>query len=100
MVSLIFTTDGFIKYDTKTMQISKKITFMFKNEIEAEGLSDPKSTGISTVIKCISRPNLVILAWIGGNLSCSQAQNWVNFDFKLNLTLKVTVDQPGKQQES
>ena len=40
----------------------RKIAFTIKNEIEAEGLSRPKSTGILAVLRCISGPNLVILA--------------------------------------
>ena len=40
----------------------RKIAFTIKNEIQAEGLSRPKSTGILTVLRCISGPNLVILA--------------------------------------
>ena len=33
-----------------------------KIEIEAEGLSRPKSIGILTVLRCISCPDLAILA--------------------------------------
>ena len=46
---------------------------------------------------CTSGPNLVILAWMGDELWCGQAQNWVNFYFKLNLTLIVKVDCCPKQ---
>ena len=34
---------------------------MIKNDIEADDLSRPKSTGILTVLRYISGPNLVIL---------------------------------------
>ena len=40
----------------------------------------------------------MILAWMGGELWCGQPQNGVNFDFQVNLTLKVTVDCPSKHQ--
>ena len=61
IVSLRF-TNGRIKFDTKAAQISKKKYFRIKIESEAEGLSRPKSIGISTVLRCISCPDLVILA--------------------------------------
>ena len=37
---------------------------------------------------------------IGGELSCEHAWNEVNLIFKLNLTLKVNINQPPKQQGS
>ena len=43
---------------------------------------------------CTSGLNLVILAWIGGELWCGQAQNGVNPNFKLNLTLQVRAIYP------
>ena len=50
--------------------------------------------GISCrVLICICGPNLEILTSVGGDLSCRQAQNGVNFYFKCNLILKVTVNQ-------
>ena len=61
---------------------------MFKNSIEAEGLSSPKSIGILTVLRCISGPNLVILAWTGDKLSCQQAQNRINLDFRVKFDLE------------
>ena len=48
--------------------------FFFKNEIKAESLSNPKSKEILTALRCISGPNLVILAWTGHKLSCGLAQ--------------------------
>ena len=58
----------------------RKIAFTIKNEIEAEGLSRTKSTGILTVLRCISGPNLVILAWTGDKLLYGQVQNGINLD--------------------
>ena len=59
-------------YDTVALNVIqkqrkevRKIAFTIKNEIEAEGLSRPKSTAILTVLRCISGPNLVIVAWTG-----------------------------------
>ena len=54
---------------------------MIKNEIEAEGLSCPKSVGILSILRCISGPNLAILACTGDKLLCGQAENLKNLDF-------------------
>ena len=56
---------------------------------EADSLSRPKSTGILTVLRCISCPDLVILAYNGDKLSCGQAQNEVKFDFDVKFDLEV-----------
>ena len=40
-----------------------------------------KTIGILANVFCTSGPNLVILAWMGDELWCGQAQNGVNFDF-------------------
>ena len=67
----------------------RKIDFTIKIESEAEGLSRPKSIGISTVLGCISCPDLVFLAYTGDKLSCGQAQNEVKFDFHVKFDLEV-----------
>ena len=46
----------------KQRKLVRKIAFTIKIEIEAGGLSHPKSIGILTVLRCISCPDLVILA--------------------------------------
>ena len=61
IVSLRF-TNGRTRYDTKTAQISKTIDFTIDIESDAEGLSHLKSIGILTVLRCISCPDLVVLA--------------------------------------
>ena len=61
---------------------------MIKNEIEAEGLSCPKSIGILTVLRCISGLNLVILVWTGDKLSCGEAQNGINLEFQVRFDLE------------
>ena len=71
---------GLTKCDTKTAQICKKNSFTIENDIEAEGLSSPKSIGILTLLRCISSPNLVILAWMGEKVSSGRAQNGMNLD--------------------
>ena len=43
---------------------------------------------ILTKVLCTSDPNLVILAWIGDELWCGQAQNGVNFDFEVKFDLE------------
>ena len=47
-----------------------------------------KKTGILTKVFCTSGPNLVILAWMGGELWCGQAQNGVNLDFQVKFDLE------------
>ena len=78
----------------KNRQRSKKNNFYDKNDIEAEGLSHPKSIGILTVSICIFGPQLVILASYRAN----KVQWDIFFNFKLNLTLKIKVNQFTKQQ--
>ena len=74
----------------------RKIDFTIKIESEAEGLSRPKSIGILTVLRCISCPDLVILAYTGDKLSCGQAQNEVKFDFHVKFDLEVQGRSPPK----
>ena len=73
------------------------LTFEVKFHLEGQGQSPSKSIGISTNVFLTSGPNLVILAWMGDELWCRQAQNEVNLDFHLNLTLKVMVDHSTNQ---
>ena len=53
-------------YDTVALNVIqkkvRKIAFMIKIEIDAEGVSSSKSIGILTVLRCISCPDVVILA--------------------------------------
>ena len=44
--------------------------------------------GILTVLRCISGPNLVILAWRGGKLLYRQAQNGINLDLQVKFDLE------------
>ena len=60
---------------------------MIKNKIEAEGLSRSKSTGILTVSRCISGPNLVILAWTGDKLLYRQVWNGINLDLQVRFKI-------------
>ena len=73
---------------------------MIKNEIEAECMSNGKSTWALIVLRCISGPHLVILAWKGDKLSYGRAQNGIKSDFNCNCTQKSKVDQPPNQKES
>ena len=61
---------------------------MFKNWIEAEGLSRPKSIWNLTVSRCISGQNLVILAWTIDKLWCQQALIGINLDFQVKFDLE------------
>ena len=55
-----------------------------------------KLKGILTVLRCIFLPNLEILPWLGGDLSCGQAQNEANFDFKVEFVLEGQGQWPHK----
>ena len=68
--------------------------FENKLNLTCQAQSNPKTIGILTKVFCTSGRNLVALAWMGDELSHGQAQNGVNFELKLNLTLKVKVNHP------
>ena len=72
----------------KQRTLIRKIAFTIKNEIEAEVLSRPKSTGILTVFRCITGPNLVIVAWTGDKLLYGQAQNGINLDLQVKFDIQ------------
>ena len=95
----MYTGDGLTKYLQKNSanKFGRKTGFKIENEIEDHVQSIPKFIGILAQVFCTFGPNLVVLTWIGGELSCRQAQNWVTFDFDLNLTLKVKFNHPPKQ---
>ena len=76
---------------------ANKQDFENKFNLTCHAQSTPKTTGILTKVFSTSGPNLVALAWTGDELSRGQAQNGVNFDLQLNLTLKVKVNHPQKQ---
>ena len=83
-------SDGLTKYVQK---VQFGIGFEIENEIEGQCWSSPKLIRILTVLRYILGPNLGILTSIGGELSCGQAQNGVNFYFKFNLIFKVKVNE-------
>ena len=56
-------------------------TFQIKFDLEGQGQLPPKTIGILTKIFSTYGPNLVILAWMGNELWCGQAQNEVNSNF-------------------
>ena len=56
----------------------------------------PQTMGFLTKVYCT---NLVVLARIDDELWCGQAQNGINSNFKLNLTLKVKVDRSTKNRD-
>ena len=66
-----------------------KIGFEIKNEIEGQGQSSPKFSGILRVLRCIIGPNLEILSWIGGEWWHGQAQNMAIFYFEVKFDLEV-----------
>ena len=56
----------------------------------------PQTIGTLTKVFCTSGPNLVVLAWMGDELSRGQAQNGVNFDFKVKFYLDGQSQSPPK----
>ena len=82
---------------SKTQNDANEQDFLIKINLTYQARSTPKMIGILTKVFCTSGPNLVILAWIGDELSPGQAQNWVNLALKFNLTLEVNVNHPPKQ---
>ena len=81
----MYTGDGLTKYLQKNSanKFGRKTGFKIENEIEDQDQSIPKLIGILTQVFCTFGPNLVVLAWIGDELSCRQAQNGVTFDFEV-----------------
>ena len=66
----------------------ENLTFYVIFDLEGQGQLPRKTIGILTKVFCISGPNVVILAWISGELWCGQAQNGVNFDFQVKFDLE------------
>ena len=56
-----------------------------------------KTIGILTKVVCTPGPDLVILAWMGDELWCGQAQNGVNLDFYVKFDLEGQGQSPPKQ---
>ena len=73
-----------------------KIGFEIKNEIEGQGQSSPKFSGILRVLRCIIGPNLEILSWIGAEWWHGQAQNMAIFYFEVKFDLEVQGKLPPK----
>ena len=59
----------------------ENLTFQVIIDIEGQGQLPLKTIGFLTKVFCTSSQNLVILAWMGGELWWGQPQNGVNFDF-------------------
>ena len=49
-----------------------KFDFQVKFDLEGQGRSSPKTIGTLTKVFCTFVPNLVILAWTSGELSCDK----------------------------
>ena len=60
---------------------ANKQDFENKLNLTCHAQSTSKTIGILTKVFCTSGPNLVVLAWMGDELSREQAQNGVNFDW-------------------
>ena len=71
--------------------------FKVKFDLEGQGYLPLERIEIMTNVFCTSGSNLVTLASTGDELWCEQAQNGVNLDFKLNLTLNVKIHLSTKQ---
>ena len=70
--------------------------FENKFNLTCQAQSTPKTIGILTKVFCTSGPNLVVLAWMGDELSLGQAQNEVNFDFEGKFDLEGKGQSPPK----
>ena len=90
MVSLntLQTTISLNIYKNSANKFGRKTGFKVKNEIEDQYQSIPKLTGIWTELRCIIGQNLEILTSTGGEWSCGQVQNCVNFDFQVKFDLE------------
>ena len=73
-----------------------KQDFEKKLNLTCHAQSTPKTTRILTKVFSTSGPNLVALAWTGDELSHGQAQNGVNFDFKVKFDLEGQGQSPPK----
>ena len=73
-------------YKNSANKFGRKTGFKIENEIEDQSI--PKLIGILTQVFCTFGPNVVILAWIGDELSCRQAENRVTFDFEVKFDLE------------
>ena len=63
------------------------LTSQVKFYLEGQDWMLPKTIGTLTKVFCTSGPNLVVLAWMGGELSRGQAQNKASFDFEVKFDL-------------
>ena len=66
----------------------ENLTFYVIFDLEGQGQLPPKTIGILNRVFYTSGSNVVILAWMGGELWCGQAQNWVNLDFQVKFDLE------------
>ena len=87
MVSLntLQTTVSLNIYKNSANKFGRKTGFKIEND---QDQSIPKLKGILTELRCIFGQNLEILTSIGGEWSCGQAQNSVNFDFEVKFDLE------------
>ena len=75
-------------YKNSANIFGRKTGFKIENEFEDQDQSIPKFTGILTELRCIFGQNLEILTSTGGEWSCGQGQNSVNFDFQVKFDLE------------
>ena len=90
MVSLntVQTTVSLNIHKNSANKFGRKMGFKIENEFEDQVQSIPQLTGILTEVRCIFGQNLEILTSTGGEWSCVQAQNCVNFDFQVKFDLE------------
>ena len=75
-------------YKNSVNKFGRKTGLKIENEFEDQDQSIPKFTGILTELRCTFGQNLEILTSTGGEWSCRQAQNSVNFDFQVKFDLE------------
>ena len=60
------------------------LDFQVKFDLESQGWSVHKTKGTLTNVFCIFGPNLMILAWMGPELSRGQASDWHTADRQID----------------
>ena len=90
MVSLntLQTTVSLNIYKNSANRFGRKTGFNIENYFKDQDQSILKFTGILTELGCIFGRNLIFLTSTGGEWSCGQAQNRLNFDFQVKFDIE------------
>ena len=89
-------TNSAVCMSHKYFEDAKKQDFGNPLNLTFHAQSIPQRIGILNRVFCTSGPNLVHLAWMNDEFSHGQAQNGVNFDFKVKFDLEDQGQSPPK----